>query len=52
VADLGTQLVGRLKQFDRRFGQFLSAMEEDTEVHFASLEARVASLSQAGDPAA
>jgi chromosome segregation ATPase len=52
VADLGNQLVGRLKQFDKRFGKFLSAVEKDSEERFEALEARVARLEERGDPAA
>lgn len=52
VADLGTQMAGRLKQFDTRFGKFLSASESDNDRRFQALEERVTRLEKNSDPAA
>ncbi len=52
VVALGDQMVGRLRQFDYKFGQLLGAIEKDSDQRFVALEKRVARLEKKGDPAA
>lgn len=48
----GDQMVGRLRQFDQRFGKLLGALERDGERRLRALEKRVERLENKGDPAA
>ena len=52
VVALGDQMVGRLRQFDYKFGQLLGAIEKDSDQRFVALEKRVSRLEKKGDPAA
>ncbi len=57
VVALGDQMVGRLKQFDTRFGSFLDAIVEDMEnqaplSRVETLEERVTKLEKRQGPAA
>ena len=52
VVALGDQMVGRLRQFDYKFGKLLGALEKDSDNRYRALEKRVARLEQKGDPAA
>lgn len=52
VAAIGHQLVGRLRQFDHRFGVLIDSLETDNDKRFAVLEERVTRLERKTDPAA
>jgi hypothetical protein len=57
VVAIGEQTVGRLKQFDRRFGKFIDALDEEMETkaplnRLEALEQRVRELEDRQGPAA
>lgn len=52
VVAQGDQMVGRLRQFDHKFGQLLGALERDSDRRLRALEKRVSRLEDKGDPAA
>lgn len=52
VAAIGHQLVGRLRQFDHRFGVLIDSLETDNDKRISVLEERVTRLEQKTDPAA